>query len=213
MVIVGGGVIGCEFACMLAEMGTRVTVVEALDRLLPLPSVDAGCSKVLQREMKKKKIKFLLQKTVTAVDASGDLASVSIGPSPFAKDVKEKDLQPLQVEADKVLVCIGRKSNAHGIGLENMGLELDEKGWIAADDHLRTSVENVFAIGDALGPAKVMLAHVASTEGIIAAENAMGGDRQMNYDAIPGAIFTSPEVANVGLTEDQARGSESFLSG
>ena len=205
MVIVGGGVIGCEFACMLAEMGTRVTLVEALDRLLPLPSVDAACSKVLQREMKKKKIKFLLNRTVTAVDTSGDLASVLIGPSPFAKDVKERDLQPLQVEADKVLVCIGRKSNAHRIGLENIGLELDEKGWIEADNHLRTMVEDVFAIGDALGPAKVMLAHVASTEGIIAAENAMGGDRKMNYDAIPGAIFTSPEVANAGLTENQAR--------
>ena len=205
MVIVGGGVIGCEFACMLAEMGTQVTVVEALDRLLPLPSVDAGCSKVLQREMKKKKIKFLLQKTVTAVDASKDLASVEIGPSPFTGDVKEKDFQPLQVEADKVLVSIGRQSNAHGIGLNNIGLETDEKGWISADDHLKTSVKNVFAIGDALGPAKVMLAHVATTEGIIAAENAMGGDRPMNYGAIPGAIFTSPEVANVGLTENQAQ--------
>jgi len=205
MVIVGGGVIGCEFACMLTDLGARVTVVEALDRLLPLPSVDAGCSKVLQREMKKRKIKFLLQKTVTAVDAGGELASVSIGPSPFVEDIKEKDLQPLQIEADKVLVSIGRKSNAHGIGLENLGIELDKKGWIEADDHLRTRVENVYAIGDALGPAKIMLAHVASAEGIIAAENAMGGNRQMNYDAVPGAIFTSPEVANVGLTEDQAR--------
>ena len=78
--------------------------------------------------MKKKKIQFLLNKTVTAVDTNGDLPSVLIGPSPFAKDVKERDLQPLQVEADKVLVCIGRQSNAHRIGLENIGLELDEKG-------------------------------------------------------------------------------------
>ncbi|MEN8245795.1 MAG: dihydrolipoyl dehydrogenase [Thermodesulfobacteriota bacterium] len=205
LVIVGGGVIGCEFACILSDLGTQVTVVEALDRLLPLPSVDAGCSKVLQREMKKKKIKFLLNKTVTAVDAKGAKASVTIGPSPFAENIKEKDLQPLQIEADKVLVSIGRKSNAYGIGLENIGLALDEKGWITADDHLRAGMENVYAIGDALGPAKVMLAHVASAEGIIAAENAMGGNRQMNYDAVPGAIFTSPEVANVGLTEDQAK--------
>jgi len=204
MVIVGGGVVGCEFACMLADLGARVTVVEALSRLLPLPSVDAGCSKVLQREMKKKKIKFLLDKTVTAVDTTNGKASVIVGPSPFAKNIKEKDLQPLQIEADKVLVSIGRKSNTHGIGLESIGLEMDDRGWITADDHLRTLVENVYAIGDALGPAKVMLAHVASTEGIIAAENAMGGDRKMNYDAVPGAIFTSPEVANVGLTEDQA---------
>jgi len=205
MVIVGGGVIGCEFACILTDLGTRVTLVEALDRLLPLPSVDAGCSKVLQREMKKKKIKFMLDKTVTAVDTNHAKALVSIGPSPFAENLKEKDLQPLQIEADKVLVSIGRKSNAQGIGLEEIGLALDDKGWINADDHLKTPVENVFAIGDALGPDKVMLAHVASAEGIIAAENAMGGNRKMNYDAVPGAIFTSPEVADVGLTEDQAR--------
>ena len=205
MVIVGGGVIGCEFACILADLGSRVTVVEALDRLLPLPSVDAGCSKVLQREMKKKKIKFLLDKTVTAVDKNTAKPTVSIGPSPFAQNTREKDSQPLQVEADKVLVSIGRKSNAPGIGLENIGLELDEKGWIRTDDHLKTSVENVYAIGDALGPEKIMLAHVASAEGIVAAENAVGGDRKMNYNAVPGAIFTSPEVADVGLTEDQAR--------
>ncbi|MBW2178088.1 MAG: FAD-dependent oxidoreductase, partial [Deltaproteobacteria bacterium] len=112
---------------------------------------------------------------------------------------------PLQVEAEKVLVCIGRKSNANGIGLEALGLELDNKSWVIADDRLRTTVENVYAIGDALGPAKVMLAHVASTEGIIAAKNAMGGNRKMNYAAVPGAIFTAPEVANVGLTEAQAQ--------
>jgi dihydrolipoamide dehydrogenase len=205
MVIVGGGVIGCEFACIMADLGTRVTVVEALDRLLPLPSVDAGCSKVLQREMKKKKIKFMLDKTVTAVDTTGAKAMVSIGPSPFSGNSKEKDPQPMQVEADKVLVSIGRKSNAQGIGCENIGLELDEKGWITADNHLRTSIENVYAIGDALGPEKVMLAHVASAEGIIAAENAAGGNSKMNYDAVPGAIYTLPEVANVGLTEEQAR--------
>ena len=205
MVIVGGGVIGCEFACMMADLGTRVTVVEALNRLLPLPPVDGVCSKVLQREMKKNKINFMLNKTVTAVDTAGHQAVVTVGPSPFAENLKEKDLEPLQIEADKVLVSIGRKSNAHGIGLEKLGLALDEKGWIAADDRLRTPIENVYAIGDALGPDKVMLAHVASAEGIIAAENAVGGDRLMNYDAVPGAIYTSPEVADVGLAEDQAR--------
>ena len=205
MVIVGGGVIGCEFACILADLGTRVTVVEALDRLLPLPSVDAGCSKVLQREMKKKKITFLLNRTVTAVDTSNGSALVSIGPSPFAENIKAKDHSPMQIETDKVLVSIGRRSNSKGIGLENLGLETDNKGWIAADDRLRTPVENVFAIGDALGPEKVMLAHVASAEGVIAAENALGGDRKMNYDAVPGAIYTLPEVADVGLTEHQAR--------
>jgi dihydrolipoamide dehydrogenase len=205
MVIVGGGVVGCEFACILAELGTQVTIVEALERLLPLPSVDLGCSKVLQREMKKKKIKFMLNKTVTAVETTHAKTLVTIGPSLFGNNINEKDGQPQRIEADKVLVAIGRKSNAQSIGLENIGLPLDEKGWIPANDQLRTSVENVYAIGDALGPDKVMLAHVASTEAIIAAENAMGGDRKMNYDTVPGAIYTLPEVADVGLTEDQAR--------
>jgi dihydrolipoamide dehydrogenase len=155
--------------------------------------------------MKKKKIKFLLDKTVTAVDTTGAKAMVTIGPSPFSETEKENESQPISVEADKVLVSIGRKSNAPGIGCENLGLELDEKGWITADNHLRTSIENVYAIGDALGPEKVMLAHVASAEGIVAAENAAGGNSKMNYAAVPGAIYTLPEVANVGLTEDQAR--------
>ena len=145
MVIVGGGVIGCEFACIMTDLGARVTVVEALDRLLPLPSVDAGCSKVLQREMKKKKIGFLLDKTVTRVDAKQGKALVSIGPSPFKEDTAGKDQPPMQIEADKVLVAIGRQSNAHGIGIENLGLALDKKGWITADNHLKTSAENVFA--------------------------------------------------------------------
>jgi dihydrolipoamide dehydrogenase len=104
-----------------------------------------------------------------------------------------------------MLVCIGRQPNSAGIGLENIGIETDEKGWIVTDEHMRTGVENVYAVGDILGPPKVMLAHVASTEGLVAAENAMGSNYRMDYHAVPGAIFTSPEVANVGLTEAQAR--------
>ncbi|NNF98926.1 MAG: dihydrolipoyl dehydrogenase [Desulfobacteraceae bacterium] len=204
MVIVGGGVIGCEFACILSALGTMVTVVEALPRLLPLPSVDEECSTVLQREMKKRKIKFHVDKTVEKVDSSGDLLKVKVIPSPFATTLKEKDKEPIKIEAEKVLVCIGRKPNTKGLGFTDLGMDMDEKGWITVDDHMQTSVPGVYAIGDVLGPTHVMLAHVASHEGTLAAENALGATRKMQYNAVPGAIFTMPEVSNVGLTETQA---------
>jgi dihydrolipoamide dehydrogenase len=205
ILIVGGGVIGCEFACMLSGLGARVTVVEAMPRLLPLPSVDEDCSKTLQREMKKKKITFMVNKTVDGYDVTDGGLRVTIGPSPFLESPTEKDRKPATAEVKKMLVCIGRKPNSTDMGLENIGVRTDEKGWIIADDALRTSAPDVFAIGDILGPPKVMLAHVASTEGEIAAENAMGGEKTMRYDLVPGAIFTAPEVADVGLTESQAR--------
>lgn len=204
IVIVGGGVIGCEFACILSAMGSQVTVVEALDRMLPLPSVDPGCSKVLEREMKKRKIKFFVNRVVESIDHNADGLTVTVGPSPFAQNLKEKDKAPVSVQAAKALVCIGRSPNTKGIGLSTIGLKTDAKGWIAVDDRMQTTVPNVYAIGDVLGPERVMLAHVASTEAMLAAENAMGDDRVMDYTAVPGAIFTMPEVACVGLTESQA---------
>lgn len=204
MVIVGGGVIGCEFACILSALGCKVTIVEALDRLLPLPSVDQECSKILQREMKKTKINFMLNRTVEKVEKGENSLSVTIGPSSFIKDLNEADKEPVVLETDKLLVCIGRRPNTAGIGLENIGVALDKKGWITVDDKMRTNIPGVYAIGDVLGPTKIMLAHVASTEGLIAAENAVGKERTMSYDVIPGAIFTMPEVANVGLSEAQA---------
>jgi len=204
VLILGGGVIGCEFAFILSGLGSKVTVVEALSRLLPLPSVDENCSKTLQREMKKRRINFLLNRTVTDYEDMNDHLQVTLGPSPFLENSSAKKKPPQSLEAEKMLVCIGREPNSRGLGLEELGVEMDNKGWIIADDHLRTSIKNIYAVGDILGPSKVMLAHVASAEGLIAAENAMGADRRMNYGAVPGAIFTSPEVANVGLTEVQA---------
>jgi dihydrolipoamide dehydrogenase len=205
IVIIGGGVIGCEFACILSALGSRVVVVEALDRLLPLPSVDAGCSKVLEREMKKRKIKYHVNRVVETVEQTEDGLTVTIGPSPVASDLKAKDKIPVVEKVAKVLVCIGRSPNTKGIGLSTIGLETDAKGWLAADNRMQTAVPGVYAIGDVLGPEKIMLAHVASTEAMVAAENALGGDRTMDYHAVPGAIFTMPEVACVGLTEAQAR--------
>jgi dihydrolipoamide dehydrogenase len=205
IVIVGGGVIGCEFACILSAMGAKVTVVEALDRMLPLPSVDAGCSKVLEREMKKRKIKFYVNRVVASIEPAAGGLAVIIGPSPFASHLKEKDRVPVATTVEKALVCIGRSPNTKNIGLSTIGLETDAKGWIPVNDRMQTGVPGVYAIGDVLGPERVMLAHVASTEAMLAAENAMGGDRAMDYTAVPGAIFTMPEVACVGLTEAQAR--------
>ena len=204
MVIVGGGVIGCEFAFILSALGCRVTVVEALSRLLPLPSVDENCSKVLQREMKKRKIKFVVNRTVERTEDAGDHLRITTGASPFLENPSPRDQKPATVEAACMLVCVGRRPNSTGIGLENLGLQPDERGWLAADKRMRTAVPDVYAIGDLLGPAKVMLAHVASTEGMVAAENAMGGERLMDYSVVPGAIFTTPEVANVGLSEAEA---------
>ena len=205
ILIVGGGVIGCEFACILSAMGARVTVVEALDRMLPLPSVDAACSKVLEREMKKRKIKLYVNRVVESIEPAGDGLAATIGPSPLASGLKEKDKVPVTESAARALVCIGRSPHTDGIGLATIGLETDAKGWIPVDERLRTGVPGVYAIGDVLGPERVMLAHVASAEGMLAAENAMGADRVMDYTAVPGAIFTMPEVACVGLTEAQAR--------
>jgi dihydrolipoamide dehydrogenase len=122
---------------------------------------------------------------------------------PFALcgKLKDKDNVPVTIQVAQALVCIGRSPNTKAIGLSTIGLETDAKGWIAVDDRLQTGVPGVYAIGDVLGPERVMLAHVASTEAMLAAENAMGGDRAMDYTAVPGAIFTMPEVACVGLTE------------
>ena len=205
LIIVGGGVIGCEFAMIFSAFGSDVTIVEALDRLLPLPSVDADSSKVLQREMKKRKIKIHLRQVVERVEARGTGLAVHLAPSPFVPGANESPGIPPVLEAEKILVCVGRAPNTSDIGLETLGVETDEKGWIKTDDRMKTNVDHVYAIGDALGPAKVMLAHVASHEGIVAAENALGGAETMDYTVVPSAIFTSPEVAGVGLTEAQAR--------
>ncbi len=197
LLIVGGGVIGCEFACILSAMGCRVTMVEALDRLLPLPSIDADCSKVLLREMKKRKIRVLLGHGVNRAASSAN--GIDVTAAPLNGEGPGQHLH-----ADRMLVCIGRRPDTAGLGLDQLGLQCSPQGWIDADAGLRTSIPGVYAIGDILGPQKVMLAHVASTEGRIAAENALGADQVMRYDAVPSAIFTMPEVAAVGLSEAQA---------
>lgn len=205
LLIVGGGVIGCEFAMIFSAFGAKVTLVEALSRLLPLPSVDEACSKVLQREMKKQKIECLVNRTVERIEERAGKCRVSVVSPSLGKGSKDGGEEALIRDVDKVLVCVGRRPNTDGMGLETIGVETDERGWILCNERMEASVAGVFAIGDVLGPARPMLAHVASREGLTAAENALGGARTMGYDAVPSAVFTMPEVADVGLTENQAR--------
>jgi dihydrolipoamide dehydrogenase len=204
ILILGGGVIGGEFAFILTALGARVTVVEALSRMLPLPWVDEESSKVLEREMKKRRITLMLNSTISGVDMGDKKCRVEVGPYGNEQG-PEYEAKTIVLEVEKVLICIGRKPAAAGIGLEQLGIKRDESGWIVADERMETSASGVYAIGDILGPSKIMLAHVASREGIIAAENAMGKHKAMNYEVVPGAAFTMPEVADVGLTGAQAK--------
>ncbi|MEW6672935.1 MAG: dihydrolipoyl dehydrogenase [Thermodesulfobacteriota bacterium] len=202
ILIVGGGVVGCEFACIFSALGARVTVVEAMARILPLPSVDADVSKVLQREMKKQKIDLLPGYTLETVECRSDDVRVQL--VPYIKGHSDGAAERLGLETKMILVCVGRAPLTGDIGLNVLGVETDSRGWILADDGMQTSAPDVYAVGDVLGPEKIMLAHVASMEGLVAAENAMGGGSRMNYEVVPSAIFTIPEVAGVGLTEEQA---------
>nr|WP_321397599.1 dihydrolipoyl dehydrogenase [uncultured Desulfobacter sp.] len=207
LTIVGGGVIGCEFAFIFSALGSQVTIVEAMERVLPLPSVDASCSKLLLREMKKRKIKVFTNTIVARADHKNDGLTIALDVSPFT-ETSEK-LKTKSIESDVMAVCIGRRSVANDLGLENIGLDTDKNGWIAVDEYMQTRVDNVYAIGDVLGPKHVMLAHVAYHEGLVAAANACGQagapKTAMSYDTVPGAIFTMPEIGTVGLTEEQAR--------
>ena len=208
MTIVGGGVIGCEFAFIFSALGCEVTVVEAMSRVLPLPSVDEACSKLLLREMKKHKIKVFCDTIVTKADSTENGVGIALAPSPFTDNPKPKKLKTDRIESEIMAVCIGRTPLSEGLGLENIDLKLTGPGWIPANEHMETSVENVYAIGDILGPGKIMLAHVASHEGLVAAENAMKlkTDQKsiMGYEVVPGAIFTMPEIGTVGLSEKEA---------
>jgi dihydrolipoamide dehydrogenase len=205
MLIVGGGVIGCEFAFIFSALGSRVTVVEMMPRLLPLPSVDEDCSKVLQREMKKRKIASIVRRTIKSVEADGDKCLVTIGDAAGNEELTNRDPASFTLEVEKVLVCVGRIPNTVHTGLRKLGVKTDDNGWIIANEKMETNAFGVYAIGDVLGPSKIRLAHVASAEGRVAAENALGGSHILNYDLVPSAIFTMPEIANVGLTEAQAR--------
>ncbi|WP_028577384.1 dihydrolipoyl dehydrogenase [Desulfomicrobium escambiense] len=205
MLVVGGGVIGCELAFIFQALGSKVTVVEGLDRILPVPSIDADLSKLIQREMKKRGIGCELARTASKAEVTATGVQVTLGPSPFVKDLPASAQKESVLEADVVLVAVGRVPNTAGLGLAGAGVETDQRGWIKADARLETSVPGIYAVGDVLGPARIMLAHVAAVEGMVAVKNCLGASEAMDYSAVPAAVFTSPEVATVGLTEAQAR--------
>lgn len=188
LLIVGAGVIGCEFAFIYKEFGSEITMVEMMPRAVS--TEDEEISALLEREIKKKKIKLITNTGVQKVDVKEDGVTATLS------DGKT-------IEAEKVLVSIGRSVNSKNIGLENIGVNTGKRGEIIVDAKMQTNVEGVYAIGDVIGG--IMLAHLASKQGLIAAENATGGDAKINYDVIPAAIFTSPEIASVGLREHQVK--------
>ena len=195
IVIVGAGAIGMEFAFVLSNYGVKVTIIEFLDRALP--NEDVEVSKEIQKQYKKYGIDILTSTKVEQIVDSGDKVTVSY--SANADGAKG------QIEADKVLMSIGFAPRVEGFGLENTGVKLTERGAIDTDDHMRTNVEGVYAIGDVT--AKLQLAHVAEAQGVVAAETIGGAETQTlgDYRNMPRATFCSPQVASFGLTEQQAR--------
>ncbi|MDF2997732.1 MAG: dihydrolipoamide dehydrogenase [Xanthobacteraceae bacterium] len=193
LVVVGAGVIGLELGSVWRRFGAEVTVVEFLDRILP--GMDLDVAKSFQRILQKQGFAFKLGSKVTAVDASGPTLKVSVEPA--AGGAAET------LEADVVLVAIGRVPFTEGLGLDALGVEKDKRGRVVTDAHYRTNVPGVFAIGDAIaGP---MLAHKAEDEGIAIAELLAGQAGHVNYGVIPSVVYTSPEVAQVGQTEEELK--------
>ncbi len=192
MIVVGGGVIGLEMGSVWMRLGTEVTVVEYLPKLLG--PMDADISKQFMRMMKKRGMKFNLSAKVTAVTKSKSGASVVFEPA------NGGDAQELN--ADVVLIATGRKPFTDGLGLEAIGVEMD-RGMVKTDNHWQTNVPGIYAIGDVIaGP---MLAHKAEDEGVAVAEILVGQHGHVNYDVIPGVVYTMPEVASVGKTEEELK--------
>ncbi|MFP4056073.1 MAG: dihydrolipoyl dehydrogenase [Candidatus Brocadiia bacterium] len=186
MVVLGGGYIGCEFASIFAQFGTQVTLVEMLEGLLPTLDPDVGPA--IAKALKKRKVKVHLGTKVESMESGQN-------------GVKAALSNDQSVEAEVALVCVGRRPLSEGLGLEEAGVQVDE-GAIVVDSHCETSTPGIYAIGDVTG--KLLLAHVASAQGIVAAEHAMGQEATMDYRCVPAAVFTQPEAATVGLTEAQA---------
>ncbi|MPS75564.1 MAG: dihydrolipoyl dehydrogenase [Microbacterium sp.] len=194
IVIVGAGAIGMEFAYVMTNYGVKVTIIEFLDRALP--NEDADVSKEITKQYKNYGVDILTSTKVESVVDNGSSVTVSY---------TGKDGQQGSIEADKVLMSVGFAPNVEGFGLENTGVKLTERGAIDIDDHMRTNVEGIYAIGDVT--AKLQLAHVAEAQGVVAAET-IGGAETMtlgDYRMMPRATFCSPQVASFGLTEQQAK--------
>ncbi len=191
LLIVGAGVIGCEFAFIYKELGVDVTMVEMMPRAVF--TEDPEISEILERELKKKKIKLIKNIKTEKVDITDG------GVKAFLSDGKT-------IEGQKMLVSIGRAVNSEDLGLADVGVELGGRGEIPVDERMKTNVDGIYAIGDVTGG--IMLAHVASKQGLVAVDNIMGHDAKMSYDVVPAAIFTHPEIGSVGLREHQCQEKE-----
>jgi dihydrolipoamide dehydrogenase len=194
MVVIGAGYIGLEMGSVWSRLGAKVTVVEFLDRICP--GMDGETAKMLQRLLKRQGLDFKLGSKVTA--AKANKSGVSLTVEPAAEDGAAETLK-----ADVVLVAIGRRPYTEGLGLEALGVAIDNRGFIQVDGKFQTNVEGIFAIGDAIpGP---MLAHKAEEEGIAAVEIMAGQHGHVNYETVPGVVYTWPEVATVGKTEEELK--------
>lgn len=193
MLIIGGGAVGSEWACVFSAFGTEVTLVEMMPTLLPLEDEDMG--KTLARSLQRQGVTIHTEAKLEEISQGDDGLSVGV--------LTLKDGTQTKVVAEKVLVGVGRKPNTASLGLDTLGVKTDRRGFVEVDDHLRTNVSNVYAIGDVTG--KQLLAHLASHQGVAAAEAIAGTGHPMDYKVVPACTYTHPEVASVGLSEKKAR--------
>lgn len=192
LIVIGGGVIGLELGQVYKRLGAEVTVVEYMDRIIP--TMDASLSKELTKVLKKSKFKINVSHKVKAVSRKGDEISV------LADDKKGNEVE---IKGDYCLVSVGRRPYTEGLNLEGAGVKINERGQVEVNDHLQTNVKNIYAIGDVVRGA--MLAHKAEEEGTMAAEIIAGQKPHIDYNLIPGVVYTWPEVASVGQTEEQLK--------
>ena len=192
MIVIGGGYIGLELGMVYAKFGTKVTVVEALPRVLA--SMDKDCVGVVERKLKKMGVEVLVNTKAKSWEDKGDRAALT---------VELEGGKTATADTDKILLSIGRRPNSENLGLDAVGVTVDKRGYVVADDHLRTNVPGIYAIGDLIGG--MMLAHKATKEGEVVAEIIAGHKAAFDVRTIPAVVFTDPEIATTGLTEDEAK--------
>lgn len=192
LLVIGGGVIGLELGSVYKRLGAEVAVIEYMDKIVP--GMDADVSKELQKVLKKQGVKFFTSHGVQSVERNGDEIIV--------KATNKKGVE-VTFEGDYCLVSVGRKAYTEGLGLENVGVKVNERGQVEINNHLQTNVSNIYAIGDVVKGA--MLAHKAEEEGVVVAEYIAGQKPHIDYNLIPGIVYTWPEVAAVGKTEQELK--------
>jgi dihydrolipoamide dehydrogenase len=193
MVIIGGGAIGLEFACMYQKFGSRISIVEIMEQLLP--GSDPDLVRVVRRKLEAKGAKIFVKSHVASITKAGEVATVEV----------ETPEGVVKLEADKVLQSVGRQARTEKMNLVTLGVRTDQKGYVITDQHMMTNVGGVYAIGDVRGPP--LLAHKASKEGIVAAECIAGLPSAADWTVVPETVFSDPEIASVGLTYEKALGS------